>query len=66
VTPIQTQGSSADTSAALTVDEIAALFGIPVTAVRERLARRVVPQEYFSGPRKTVAMLTRDGASARR
>jgi hypothetical protein len=34
----------------LTIDEIAALFGIPVTAVRERLARRAVPQEYFSIP----------------
>jgi len=34
----------------LTLDEIAALFAIPVTAVHERLARRAVPQEYFSIP----------------
>jgi hypothetical protein len=50
VAQIQTQGSNADTSTALTVDEIAVLFGIPVTAARERLARRAVHQEYFSIP----------------
>jgi hypothetical protein len=56
---VQTQGANADTSTALTVDEIAALFGIPVTVVRERLARRAVPQEYFSIPdlAKAVALL---------
>jgi hypothetical protein len=37
-----------DPTGTLTVDEIAALFGIPVTAVHERLARRTVLQEYFS------------------
>jgi len=50
VAQIETQGSRTDTATAFTVDEIAALFGIPVTAVRERLARRAVPQEYFSIP----------------
>jgi hypothetical protein len=50
VAQIETQSSGADAATALTVDEIAALFGIPVTAVRERLARRTIPQEYFSIP----------------
>ena len=47
---IETQSSGSDTPTALTVDEIATLFGIPVNAVRERLARRTVAQEYFSIP----------------
>jgi hypothetical protein len=42
------KGPGMDGTNTLTVDEIAALFGIPVTAVQERLARRAVPQEYFS------------------
>jgi hypothetical protein len=50
VPQIETQNSAANTATALTIDEIAALFGIPVTAVRERLARRTIPQEYFSIP----------------
>lgn len=37
-----------DTNPTLTVDEIASLFGIPVTAVRERLARHPAALEYFS------------------
>jgi hypothetical protein len=37
-----------DTNPTLTVDEIASLFGIPVNAVREKLAHRSAPQEYFS------------------
>lgn len=32
----------------LTVDEIASLFGIPVAAVRERLAHHTAALEYFS------------------
>ena len=47
---IETQSSRPDTATALTVDEIATLFGIPASAVRERLARRTLPQEYFSIP----------------
>jgi hypothetical protein len=46
----ETQGPETNAPAALTIDEIAALFGIPVNAVREKLARRAVPQEYFSIP----------------
>ena len=46
----ETQGSEMNATAALAIHEIAALFGIPVTAVRERLARRAVPKEYFSIP----------------
>src|SRR5260370_37727114 len=47
-----TNGASShmDATNALTVDEIAALFGIPVNTVRERLARHNSPQEYFSIP----------------
>jgi hypothetical protein len=37
-----------DATNALTVNEIAALLGIPVNTVRERLARHNSPQEYFS------------------
>jgi hypothetical protein len=42
--------SHMDATNALTVDEIASLFGLPVNTVRERLARRTLPQEYFSIP----------------
>jgi transposase len=50
VAQIEAYSSRTDTATVLTVDEIAALFGIPVAAVRERLARRVVQLEYFSIP----------------
>jgi len=39
-----------DHNPTLSVDEIASLFGIPIAVVRERLARRSTPQEYFSIP----------------
>ena len=39
-----------DSNPTLTVDEIASLFGIPVTDVLERLARHAAPVEYFSIP----------------
>jgi hypothetical protein len=50
VAQTETQGPETNATTALTIDEIAALFGIPVNAVRERLARRSVSQEYFSIP----------------
>lgn len=50
VAQTETQGRETNATTALTIDEIAALFDIPVNAVREKFARKTVPQEYFSIP----------------